>query len=234
MARARKSHVTNEEKAKAQFRSLNIQPPWSTHLNGNPYVVYADYPKFPPYKRTLVLKFGQLYSAKYFIKLILGNDEYKWVKHPHVRDQAILTEKGIYISMYGQHLRQIMDYEMTEEEAAWKDEQTHRSAMKLKYSNRWEREDDVPGFEHQGENDNDDQESDEGDPSSDPRPRRAKARVDTSGFLTANDIAAQLGVRGIEVRGVLRRKFTKPPQGWSWPKAEAESIALQVKKELKK
>jgi hypothetical protein len=53
--------------------------------------------------------------------------------------------------------------------------------------------------------------------------KQPKPKVDKSGLVSANEIAAELKVEGREVRGVLRSLgLTKPDVGWAWPKDSAE------------
>lgn len=240
MARARKSHAPDEEKTKTR-----LEPPYGSCGN-NPYVVYCDLHRDgEEHARVLVLNFKAKYAAAFMLSKLLNGDTWEECD-PIGSRKGVITASGIRITMPGDDLLMLLEYEPTEAEAEWRDEQVAQWVLRFKYGS-------VEGGKKRDEEDQDDQgdaEPDsperEGDrdvpskgrgdkPKRQPKePKPAKPKFDTSGYVSANDIAAQLKVEGREVRGVLRSmKLEKPAHGWSWPKDEAAKIKEKVSVALK-
>lgn len=232
MARARKSHKQDEEDTK--YNADGLQPAYSVRVDGHRYVIYASYRK-DDNLRMLVLKFLSTYAARFMVDKLIGQDKYKTGLFMD-RDTMLTTEAGITIRAAGNQILEILHYELNDRERAWEDTNVSRAIAQFKYGKA---PDDNPGTRHA----NDDSPERETihvavtkrrdrivrQPK---EPKQPKA--DTSGHISANDIAAELGVEGREVRGVLRSlKLTKPSHGWSWPKGEAEAIKKQIVEGLK-
>lgn len=226
MARARKSQKGDEEETKSH---RGLPPPYSSKPGGNRYVVYVDYNRDTP--RVLVWSFNELYAARWFINSIIGpTGEYDKIDDLGGRKCIRSRDLGVRIGMYGEDLEKILCYEMTHEEAEWKDPERLRAILGLKYG-QW-------GQSHR---ETEEERTEDAEPASTPKPKTEKAsprvkkdNTDTSGFVSANDLAKTLKVESSVIRGVLRSlKFTKPSHGWSWPKEEADKIRDQVRKQLK-
>lgn len=241
MARTRKSHEPGEEKPKA--RKPKLEPAYSPRVDGHRYVIYATYAREgDPIGKILVLKFLATYAAKRMVTMLIGKDEYEWELWCD-RDDMIVTSRGVKIRAHKDQMKELIEYEPTEEEAAWRDEQLIASVQRFLYG----RSESPAADRDEPEDLNAD--TDGGVAKSktrakDTKPARErrekpeaapkKPRVDTSGMVTANDIAKKLGVEGREVRGVLRAlKLEKPEYGWAWPKKEAADIEAKIVKGLK-
>lgn len=236
MARARKSHDLDEEKAKTK-----LQPAWGK-CGDNPYVIYCDLTRDgDEYPRILVKNFKAKYAAKYMLTKLTHNDTWEECD-PIGSRRGIITSGGVRITMSGDSLFMLLDYEPTGAELEWRDEQTEKHVLQFKYGSsegakrRDEDQDGSGGHDpevSQRESDANPPRDKHGDRSK-RQPREPKSRVDTSGYVSANNIAAELKVEGREVRGVLRSlKLEKPAHGWSWPKVEAEKIKEKVRAALK-
>lgn len=244
MARTRKSHKTSEEDAKPARGKL--KPAYSGKVGGNKLVVYADLQRpTDPYARVLVLNFAAEYAARYFIDLLIHTDEWKWVD-PIGSRKCLKTTGGVRISMFGDDLKMLLDYKMTEDERAWEDDQVKNSTLRFKYG--------VHEQAPRGGDDNEEEQHGADEASGERRakapkskrgeprtPKEPKVKVDKSGFISANDIAADLKVEGREVRGALRASgMTKPDIGWMWAKDSKElkearkTIEANLKKKGKK
>ncbi len=234
MARARKSHKRSEEIAKPTRNGLKA--PYRYHPPGsNQYVIYADLKKGDdPVGKLLVLSFAELYSANYFTRALIGDDTYERAELLGSRE-AIITSAGIRISMFGHDLERILNYEPTQLESEWEDDQLQRRVAQFKYGG-YERDNSSHGET--------DPEVDDTPGERIPRPdkkgkakkekKEPKPKIDKTGMVTANDIASELGVEGREVRGVLRAlKLEKPAGGWAFDKKTADEIREKVKKGLK-
>jgi len=229
MARARKSHIGDEEKAKPRSR---IEPPYA---KDNPYVVYCDLKREgEDHARVLILNFSAKYAAHYFIMKLIRSDTWEVCK-PLINRTGIITASNIRITMFDGKLQELIDYEPTEAEAEWKDERVDQQILAFKYGRSEEAKEVV--IETDGDDSSPSPKSIKpAKPAKPPRePKPVKVKPDTSGHVSANDIAKKLGVEGREVRGVLRAlSLPKPEHGWSWPKAEADKIEKQVVDHLKK
>lgn len=260
MARARKSHKVDEEKAKS---SSGIEPPYSPRVDGHRYVIYVMWRKNgEETSRVLVWKFLATYAAQWFVKKIVLSEEYIWRTWEFDSSDMIETSSGITIRAHKAQMKEIMEYEPNELERGWSDDQLLKSILRFKYgADEFRRhidqdrssEDGDDGKEFPGSRTGSDELSGKGPGNSTgqlDRPKQGGARrasrepklpkdigrvrTDTSGFISANDVAKSLGVEGREVRAALRAlKAEKPSHGWSWPKKEAEGIEIQVKKFLK-
>lgn len=221
MARVRKSHKSREENVKSSGKGL--QPPYRTsHPGANPYVVYADN---KDRGKMLILSFGERYSAHWFLTQLIEGDS--WEKTHNIGNrQCIVTESGLRISMFGDNvLYDLINYEPTELEAEWVDDQVLRQVARLKHGKAEDLA--FPTAEDLAE----------------PRQKKErvkrekkepKPKIDKTGLISANDIARELGVEGREVRGVLRAmKLEKPAGGWLFDKKTADDIREKVKKGLK-
>ena len=130
MARSRKSHDTDEEITKSH---KGIKPPYSGKTGGNIYVVYADLRKeTDEYARVLVMNFAEKYAAKWFVLSLIGNDEWEWVDPIGTRS-CLRTSLGIRLSMFNERLEALMEYEPTEAECEWSDEDKKQSIAQFKY-----------------------------------------------------------------------------------------------------
>lgn len=250
MARTRKSHKADEEETKSS--SSKLEPAYSPHVSGHRYVVYATLTKEgDPYSRSLVLKFLGTYAAQHFVKKLIGTDDIEWSLFMD-RDEMITTHPtGITIRAHLDEMRKIYDHQPTEAESDWKDPRLIGSINQFRYGKHeahkfepiadYGNDNDGGLVENRGEDTSRDSSSSSPNGRKSPKPDRApkpvrepRNKVDTSGHVSANDLAKKLGVEGREVRGVLRGlKLDKPAHGWSWPKKEAEGIEVQVIKALK-
>ena len=218
MARARKSHASDEEKTKKRSGPIEY-----------PYVIYCDYKREDDeYPRVLVLKFTDAESARNMVDQVIGNDEWEW-KLWFDRDDMIVTSKGIKIRAGGSQMREVMDVnpeDVDRAEIKW--------VLQFKYGSS----------ESKRQDPQNDEDSDL--PKHAPAARAARAekrerevkekkpKVDTSEMVSANDIAKKLNVEGREVRVILRGlKMEKPAHGWAWPKDEAKKIEEKVSAGLK-
>jgi hypothetical protein len=225
MARARKSHDKGEEDAKSSKPKL--KPAYSSRVGDNRLVVYADLQREgDPYARVLILNFAAEYAARAFIDALIHNDEWEWVD-PVGSRKCIRTTTGVRISMFGDDLAMLLDYNPTAAEKEWTDEQMKQFVLRFKY-----------GTHEAARRDDDNEEPQDGADETlggsrgtktrskrkEPRaPKELKVKVDKSGYVSANDIAKELKVEGRIVRGVLRGSgLTKPDIGWSWPKDSEE------------
>jgi hypothetical protein len=244
MARARKSHVGDEEIAKPK-RSKQLEEPYSPRVNGHKYVIYCDWHKQgDKHPRVLVLKFLATYAARQLLMKMIGKETYH-VERWFDRDDMIVTASGIKMRAYKTQITELLAYEPTEEEAAWSDEQLIGSINRFKYGSNPE---DVAA------NDDDEKGSGDNEPSTDgsllsgsrlrksgakdPKPvrRPKKPKVDKGEYVSANEIAADLKVEGRIVRAVLRSVGLKKPDiGWSWLKASPElaDVRKQIEQGLK-
>ncbi len=228
MARARKSHDGDVETVKTR-----LDPPYGS-CGDNPYVVYCDYHRDgEEHSRVLILNFKAKYAAAFMIAKLLNGDT--WEECDPVGGRVgVITASGIRITMTGRDVWDLLEYEPTAAEAEWKDDQVAQWVLRFKYGS-------AEGVKK-------DQPVDEDDdlPKHAPAAREARAgkkekvvkekkpKVDTSGLVSANDIAKKLKVEGREVRGVLRSlKMEKPAHGWAWSKDEAAKIEEKVSVALK-
>lgn len=224
MART-KSHNSDEEKTKRD----GIEPPYSAKVDGHRYVVYAHLRREgDEVTRILVEKFFALYAAQYFIKKLVGNDDYeeglfnnepphRWKHIP-----MIVTSSGVKIMTMNKDLKTIMEYSPNEREREFDDPQLVKNIMSFKYGRQ---ETETPVNAEEGE-----KKPKENRVKNNPvKEKPSKPKIDTSGYVSANDLAKQLKVEGREVRGVLRSlRLQKPDHGWSWPKKEADEIRVKV------
>lgn len=233
MVRARKSHATDEEKAKTK-----LEPAYSEKVDGHRYVIYATYAQAgDPIGKVLVLKFKATYAAKQFAERLIAKDDYEWELW-FDRDAMIITERGVKIRAHKDQMKEIMDHEYTEAEAEWRDDQLTRSVTQFLYGRR-ESNDEVRSRNaddaerstvlHKGSGDDCERTApDRGRKERVPK-REPKPKLNTDGYVSANDIAKELKLEGREVRGALRAlKLIKPDHGWSWPKDEAGKIKKKV------
>lgn len=214
MARARKSHIINEEKVKTRSGPVEY-----------PYVVYCSYHREgEEHPRCLVLKFTDPASARNMVDQVIGNDEWEWSKWMN-RDDMVVTSKGIKIRAWDNEMREIMK---VDPDKVKREEIKYVSQFKYGSPEGGRKEDPVIIHRQSG-----------GQIAAvldrAPKPvKEKKPKIDTSGMVTANDIAKELKVEGREVRGVLRSmKLEKPAHGWAWPKDEATKIKEKVHAGLK-
>ena len=238
MSRLGKSHKPSKEKAKPK-----IAPPYASIPSGNIYVVYARYNKASESgatdPRTIVHTFAALYAAKHFVSLLCKSADVTWAVGPSKFDKLFSTFVGVKVE--SEHLREIYEYEPTEEEAEWRDERLNRSIasllhapvhenMKLEGDEKentelMEKHPDYVERLNKREKSNRTRQAD---------PNK-KPKVDTSGMVSANKIADELGVHGREVRAVLRAmKEKKPDHGWAWTVDEANKMRDKIKAALDK
>ena len=237
MARARKSHDSNQEKVKSSRGKLK---PAYAKAGSNPFVVYCDLQReTDPYARVLVLNFAAEYAARHMIDLLIHNDEWEWVD-PIGSRKCIRTATGVRISMFKDDLEMLLDYKMTPEEKEWSDDMMKQSVFRFKYGTH-----EAARREDDNEEELDGTDETLGDHRvkrtksrrKEPRaPKEPKVKVDKSGYISANDIAKELKVEGREVRGVLRSTgAVKPDIGWMWPKdsKELKEVRAIIEKGLK-
>jgi hypothetical protein len=230
MAR-RKSHQPDEEETNA--KPGRLKPPFSGKVGGNKYVIYADTKKQDEdHPRILVKSFLAEYAARFFINKLIGAAKWQWDQHVGGR-ACIVTTDGVRISMFGDDLKKLLDYEMTEQEAAWTDEQTAQSAMMLRFGQNFEVKkqavvEEIIEDEETGE-------TKVVKVKQKKEKKEKKAKIDKSGSVTAQDLAGRLKIEPRIFRGFLRSlKLPKPEGGWHWPKDEAEKIFKQVEAAMKK
>lgn len=233
MARKRKSPETGEEEAKTR---RGLEPAYSGKVGGNKYVVYCDHRKEGwDHPKVLILSFAAKYSAHYFIKKLINGEDFEECEAIGGR-KGVITSSGIRITMFGDDLLMLLTYEPTGEEVDWTDDQINKSVLQFKYGR-------AEGQSRISRDDNgeDDEQRATADAPTAPKPKREKpvkepkVRVDTTGYVSANDIGAKLKVHGRDVRAALRSlKLEKPSHGWSWPKKEASEIEAQIVEQLKK
>lgn len=237
MARARKSHISDEEKVKSRG---GLEPP-RAQTGHNPYVIYADLKRDQDeHARVLILNFAAKYAAHYFINKLIHTDT--WEECDPVGSRSgLMTASGVRVTMFDNQIWDLVNYEPTVAEASWQDDQIDKWVLAFKYGRGEGAKDELPihsPIRKAGES------TDEEIPGPVPDrkrvvekkpPKEVKPKLDTSGHTSANDIAKKLKVEGREVRGVLRAlKLEKPSHGWSWPKAEADKIEKQVVDMMKK
>jgi hypothetical protein len=235
MARCRR---TSSQTDKEEFnRRGELEPPCGP-TGHNQYVIYIDkrQEQGSPSERCLVSIFNADYAAAWVIRTTIGNDEWDWVEDPPYRDQCIRTSAGIEISMYGENLKKLMDFEPSEKEKEWKDERLYPGIMRLKYGTVWE----APPREKFEEIEVEDEVTGEVKKVKQKKvkekkpPKEKKAKVDKSGMVTAGDLAKDLGIEPRIFRGALRAmKKIKPQGGWFWTSDEAKGIKAEVEKHLK-
>lgn len=222
MARTRKSHKKDEEEVKSSKSKL--KPAYGS-TGHNPFVVYADLQReADPYARVLVLNFAAEYSAKAFIDALIHNDEWEWVD-PVGSRKCIRTTGGVRISMFKDDLEMLLKYKPTEAEKEWTDEEMKQKVLRFKYGVHEEakRDDYEEPEDGTDETLGDNRKAKKRSKRKEPRePKTPKVKVDKSGYISANEIAAELKLEGREVRGILRAKLQKPDIGWAWEKGSAE------------
>lgn len=223
MARARKSHAPHEEKTKSRkFGPIEY-----------PYVIYCSYHREgEDHPRCLILKFTDPESARNMVDQVIATDEWEWQLWLE-RDDMVVTSKGIKIRAGGNQMREVMDVDPADVDRA-----EIKGVLTFKYGSlEGGRCEELPVHSPVRKNAT-------GDEDDAPAPKSLKKKVvkekkpkiDTSGMVSANDIAKKLKVEGREVRGVLRSmKLEKPAHGnWSWPKDEAAKIEEKVSVAIKK
>lgn len=228
MARSRKSHEASKEDMK---RTRNgREPAYSGKVDGHRYVIYCHMKK-DNISHVLVEKFFATYAANYFIDKVIGNDTIEWSKW-FDRDTSIITSSGICIRAHLDQIREIYEYDPTEAESEWVDDQLIRKVNSFKYgaseySSKAYIEENLPMPPEERK-----QRREKSNKVREAKPQRVKH--DTSGMISANDIAKKLGVEGREVRAVLRAmKLEKPEYGWMFDPKTAAEIEVKVKDGLK-
>jgi len=215
---ARKSHRTDEEKSKEQRGPLQY-----------PYVVYASYNPGETYEtmRWLILKFMSPQAARGHINALIGDDEWEFGVTTVLEYPSVITSRGVQITFRNQAmLDEVMgldfeDQHMSSEVSYFKFRRTtERVAPK-------DEDDDLPKTAKAARVSR----AEKREPK---EPKAPREKVDRSGMVSANDIAAELKVEGREVRAVLRAmKLEKPAGGWWFDKKTAEAIRDKVRAGLK-
>src|SRR6185436_5118754 len=239
MVRTRKSHEPGEEKPKTR-RGLEA---YSPKVDGHRYVIYASYAREgDPVEKILDLKFLGTFAARFMVTRLIGKDDWKYETW-FDRDTMVVTSRGVKIRAHADQIKELIDYEPTEEEDAWRDELLIASINRFLYGRSESGHTDPVEDIRDEDDDGEDTPKRARDPKparaakperpkADPKPKRE--RVDLSGMVTANDIAKKLGVEGREVRGVLRAmKLEKPSFGWAFDKKTAADIEAKVTAGLK-
>lgn len=230
MSRLGKSHKPSKEKAKPK-----IEPAYAENPSGNIYVVYARYNKAGvsgmTEPRCIVHTFAALYAAKHFVDLLCKGADVTWAVGPSKFDKLFSTFVGVKVE--SEHLREIYEYEPTELEAGWRDERLNHSIASLVHAPVHE------NMKLEGEDETSDEPRAITKREKSNRTRQAdpnkKPRADTTGMVSANKIADELGVHGREVRAVLRAmKEKKPDHGWAWTVDEANKMRDKIKAALDK
>lgn len=228
MARTRKSHTTDEEKAKPRSR---LEPPYA---KVNPYVIYCDLRRTgEEHARVLILTFAAKYAARFMLDKLIREDEFEECS-PVGHRTGIITSSGIRITMFDNMLPELLDYKRTEAEAEWRDDHVEKMVLQFKYGrSEYATEEPVEVVDEEtGEVVT--VEKPKKQPKQPKPPKEVKPKFDATGYVSANDLATKLKVQGREVRGVLRAlNLPKPDHGWSWPKDEAAKIEKQVIEGLK-
>jgi hypothetical protein len=233
LAHPRKSSRTDEEFDKPTRSGLPA--PYSGRVGGNKYVIYAYTQKeLEDHPRLLVLNFKAAYAARRMIDLLVGKDGYE---HYIIGGKSgIITTSGIKITAFGGQVEELLKYELSPQEAEWRDQQMEMSVGRLKFGTSWEGEPRVKEMEAQVE----DEETGEIKtikvkvPKEKKAKKEPKAKIDKSGMVTAGELAEGLKLEARIFRGALRALgLPKPEGGWLWPKAEADEIVKKVEKQLK-
>lgn len=216
---ARKSHRSDEEKSKV------LRGPTQY-----PYVVYASYNPGETYEtmRWLILKFIDAEAARGHINALIGNDEWEFGVTTVLEYPSIITSRGIQITFRNQAiLDEVMelDYDeqrMTPDVQYFKFRQVSERRIPTE-----DEDDDLPKSAKAAR-------ASRAEKREKREPKAPREKVDRSGMVSANDIAAELKVEGREVRGVLRAmKLEKPAGGWFFTKDKAEAIRDKVRAGLK-
>lgn len=232
MAR-RKSHLPDEEETKVTKGRL--KPAYSDKVGGNKYVIYADTRKQDEdTPRVVVRSFLAEYAARNFIDKLIGSAS--WQHHdPIGTRKCILTTEGVRISMFGDHLDELLAYEMSPEEAAWSDDQSNQSAMMLKYGQNFEAKKAVDVEEIVEDEETGETKVVKVKKKKEKKEKaEKKPKIDKSGSVTAQALAEKLKIEARIFRGALRALgLPKPEGGWHWPKDEADEIEKKVAKKLK-
>lgn len=217
---ARKSHRTDEEKTKEQRGPIQY-----------PYVVYTSYNPGETYEtmRWLILKFTTPQAARGHINALIGNDEWEFGKTTVLEYPSVITSRGVQITFRNQAmLDEVMalDYDeqrMTSDVSYFKFRKVDERRAPTE-----DEDDDLPKAAKAAR-------ASRAEKREPREPKAPKEKVDRSGMVSANDIAAELKVEGREVRAVLRAmKLEKPAGGWFFTKDKAEEIKKAVKDGLKK
>lgn len=225
MARTRKSHTTDEEKAKPRSR---LEPPYA---KVNPYVVYCDLRRTgEDHARVLILNFAAKYAVRFMLDKLIREDTFEECD-PVGSRTGIITSSGIRITMFDNALPDLLAYERTEAEAEWRDDNVEKMVLQFKYGrSEYATEEPIETVDEEtGEVVKVEKPKKQSKP-----PKEVKPKFDTTGFVSANDLATKLKVEGRIVRGILRAlNLPKPDHGWSWPKEEAAKIEKQVVEAIK-
>lgn len=253
MARSRKSHEDGEEIPKHTGR---LPRPYAGKAGGNRYVVYCHrHDALGIASHVLIWSFNEIYAVKWFVNQLIGDGDWDERDEFGARKAAV-TDKGIVISMFeSQHdLYDILfsRKEMSPLALEWSDPFVAKMIANFKYGRDnadrqapQDRDDSTPPSVYlhgdAGPPSSDDggkgkKKRDRGDKpgrSSKAEPRAVRA-AKPDGLVTAGALADEIGIEARVLRGALRALGLKKPDfGWAWPKAEAEGIAKQVKKQLK-
>jgi hypothetical protein len=226
-----RSRIRKRHKEEMKPLRNGLEPPHG-QPGKNPYVIYADYRRddmeFP---KVLILNFAAKYAAKFFLDKLIAGDTWEECD-PVGNRRGIHTATGIRITMFDDELWGLLDYEPTELEAEWADDQVERDVQRFKYGRAEVRDGDPDVSRTEWGNDQDPPKGRRNKSKREPKPERPK--IDKTGLVSANDIAKELEVEGREVRQVLRAlKLEKPAGGWLFDKKTAEEIRTKVKKGLK-
>lgn len=237
MARRTKSSQTDKEDVRRTVEGL--KHPYPSKAGGGKYVIYADTKKQEEdHPRVLVLIFQEAYAAKRFITVLIGNDEWE-EGEPIGSRRGIVTTGGVRITAFGDAIDELMQYELSSQEAEWRDQAMETAALRLRLGTHWEgKKEEV--VEEQVEDETTGElvtrevKVKKGKKEKKEKPEK-KPKLDKSGMVTAGDLAARLKIEPRIFRGALRSlKKVKPEGGWLWSKDEAEAIFKEVEKELKK
>lgn len=227
MARTRKSSKTNEEEVR--LRADGLKHPYPARPGQGKYVIYCDtHKEGEEHPRVLVMIFSEAYAAARLVKILVGKDE---VETSAVGSRAgVMTSSGIQITAFPENMiLDLLEYEPTPLEEAWRDESVEQAAMRLKHGTQWE----VTKKEAEVEEVLDEE---TGKLVTRKVTKKARAekkekapKIDRTGMVTATNLAARLKIEPRIFRGALRAlKKVKPTGGWLWSKDDAEAIFKEV------
>jgi hypothetical protein len=185
--------------------------------------------------------FHAAYAAKAFLDMIIGDNNYKWIK-----DDQILLDNGTRIrGERSDDLERAIEYTPNKVERQWEIE----SPM-LGYVNAFLGRSHIV-IDHDGNLEHvtpvEAQERPRIVPTSTPserKPRRQitdeervarkKAKTKSGDYITISTICQELGHHPRDCRALLRKfKLPKPAHGWAWPPSEAAEIKKRLQKALK-
>lgn len=164
------------------------------------YVIY-----FKKLDKFGVMIFAACYAATKFLELLIGEDDYDYIRHPEkfktedLDGHRIQTDSNMQI--WGVYLREMLEHEYTAKEEEFELPDEYHNTVEFYRSDR-------------------------------PAPKRSQvsetkkksSRPSRDGLVTIGDIADELEITPREARAKLRGKISKPAAGWAWPSDEVDKI----------